>query len=66
MGVRIKIRMICGDKHIETLALVNSGFESDQPDLAVSIDVAKKVSGLLRSLNLRPSPQLVERLLCIV
>lgn len=39
----IGIRIICGDKHIETLALVNSGFESGQPDLAVSIDVAKKL-----------------------
>jgi hypothetical protein len=35
MGVRVKVRIVIGGKEIETTALVNSGFETDTPQLLV-------------------------------
>jgi hypothetical protein len=35
MGVRVRVRIVIGDKVIETTALVNSGFETETPQLLV-------------------------------
>jgi len=35
MGVRVKIKVVVGNRTIEAIALVNSGFETDRPQLLV-------------------------------
>ena len=41
MGIRVKIRILTGGKSAITSALVNSGFESEEPDLCVPLGLAK-------------------------
>jgi len=43
MACRVKIKIRRENKIIETIALLNSGFESDALDIAVPIDIAKKL-----------------------
>ena len=40
MGVRVKVRIEVGDRAVEVPALVNSGFESEEPDIAIPVRVA--------------------------
>jgi len=40
LACRVRVRIKRGGKVIESLALLNSGFESDSPDIAVPIEVA--------------------------
>lgn len=35
MGVRVKIKIIIGNRTVETIALVNSGFETEGPQLLI-------------------------------
>ncbi len=44
MSVRVPIRIICGDKDLVTKALVNSRFESPEPDLAAPLNIADQLS----------------------
>lgn len=44
MGVRVRIKIILGDNSVETVALVNTGFESDVPEILVPITLAEKLS----------------------
>ena len=53
MGIRVRVRLVVGGKAVETSALVNSGFESDRPDICVPLSLAK-------SLGLWPPPSEVE------
>jgi len=41
MAVRVKIRLKAGSREVAASALVNTGFESPAPDVAVPIAVAK-------------------------
>jgi len=41
MAVRVKIRLRAGIREVATSALVNTGFESPVPDVAVPTAVAK-------------------------
>jgi len=50
MGIRVKIRLLMEEKGMETAALVNSGFESSEPDICIPIDLAKRM-GLWPSLK---------------
>ncbi|MGQ9691704.1 MAG: hypothetical protein ACUVQY_10720 [Thermoproteota archaeon] len=38
MGVRVKVKVVVGGKTAETVVLVNSGFETDRPQLLVPYD----------------------------
>jgi len=35
MGVRVKIKVVMANKTLETTALVNTGYETDEPQLLV-------------------------------
>ena len=41
MGCRVKVRLSAGGRSITTSALVNSGFESDRPDIMVPVNLAR-------------------------
>ncbi|RLF20184.1 MAG: hypothetical protein DRZ82_03045 [Thermoprotei archaeon] len=55
MGVRVRIRIIHGDKTAITSALVNSGFESNEPDICIPLGLAKRLklwpSTVMKSIN---------------
>ncbi|MDK6028177.1 hypothetical protein QPL79_02205 [Ignisphaera sp. 4213-co] len=40
-AVRLKLRIRIGNKAIETIALLNSGFEAPTPQLLIPISIAK-------------------------
>ena len=40
---RVKVILRAGDTSIETSALLNSGFETDAPDIAVPTELAKRL-----------------------
>ncbi len=52
MGVRVKLRVCVRDKCATTDALVNSGYEAVEPELAVPL-------GLARDLGLWPSEEII-------
>lgn len=41
MGVRIKIRIRSYQSEVETSALVNTGFETDEPEILLPANLAK-------------------------
>jgi len=41
MGVRVRVKIEVGDRSVELPALLNSGFESDEPDVVVPVSVAE-------------------------
>ena len=41
--MRVKISIKCGNKEIVTSALVNSGFESNEPEIIIPLEVAKRL-----------------------
>ena len=43
MACRVKVRIERGNRDVETVALVNSGFETDSPDIAIPISTAKEL-----------------------
>ena len=53
MAVRLRIRVISGNRAVETVALLNSGFEAPTPQLLIPIDLAK-------ALNLWPPEEAIE------
>ncbi len=44
MGVRVKLRICIRDNCITTKALVNSGYESEGPELAMPVELAKELN----------------------
>ena len=50
MGIRVKIKLLIEGKGVEAAALVNSGFESSEPDICIPIGLAKRM-GLWPSLK---------------
>ena len=40
---RVKVRLITKDRVVEEVALVNSGFEADSPDIVVPLSTAKEL-----------------------
>ncbi len=53
MGIRVRVRIVAGGSSVETAALINSGFESDRPDVCVPVALARR-------LGLWPPPGAVE------
>jgi len=43
VACRVKVTIKRGGKTLEALALVNSGFETDTPDIAIPVNVAKEL-----------------------
>ena len=43
MVCRVRVRIGRGGRTCETVALVNSGFESDEPDVAIPMRVAERL-----------------------
>ncbi|MGC8570356.1 MAG: hypothetical protein ACP5L1_03400 [Caldivirga sp.] len=41
MAARVRIRLRSGSNEVESSALLNSGFETDSPDVAVPVRVAR-------------------------
>jgi hypothetical protein len=43
MGVRVRVRIKYGDASLDLVALVNTGYETDVPEILVPASVAKKL-----------------------
>ncbi len=43
MACRIKVKLKRDDMSIETSALINSGFETDAPDIVLPVELARKL-----------------------
>jgi len=43
MAVRLRMRIIAGEKEAEAIALVNSGYEADTPQLLIPVKLAKEL-----------------------
>lgn len=43
MALRIKIKLKYKEKELTTIALVNSGFITETPDIAIPLEIAKKL-----------------------
>lgn len=43
MVVRVRIRIRYGERCIETIALVNSGYEASEPEITIPVSVAKEL-----------------------
>ena len=51
MAVRVRLRIMREDRHLDVVALLNSGYEADSPQLMIPVDLA-------RVLGLWPPPPL--------
>jgi len=43
MGIRVRVKLLVEGRGVETVALVNSGFESSEPDICVPLGLAKRL-----------------------
>ncbi|ABL78858.1 hypothetical protein [Thermofilum pendens] len=43
MGIRVRVRIVVGERSLETSALLNSGFESDEPDVCIPVALARRL-----------------------
>ncbi len=43
MVVRVRVRIVKGDRTVETVALANSGYEAETPQLLVPIKLAEEL-----------------------
>lgn len=43
MGVRVKVRIKYGGRSVDLIALVNTGYETDVPEILVPLDIAEKL-----------------------
>jgi predicted aspartyl protease len=43
MGVRVRVRIKYGDAALDLVALVNTGYETDVPEILVPVSVAEKL-----------------------
>jgi len=44
MGVRVRVRIRYGNSVVDTVALVNTGYETDVPEILVPLTVAERLS----------------------
>jgi hypothetical protein len=44
MAVRVRVRISAGDRSLETIALVNTGYEVETPQILVPIPAAEVLS----------------------
>ena len=44
MAVRLKLKISAGDKSVEAVALLNSGYEAPTPHLLIPVDLAKALN----------------------
>jgi len=44
LGVRVRVKIMHGDKVLETAALVNTGFETPNPQILLPVKAAEKLS----------------------
>ena len=44
MGVRVRVRVRYGSVSLDLVALVNTGYETDVPELLIPVDVARSLS----------------------
>ena len=51
MGVRVRIRIKANGKQIDTAALVNSGYESEDPEIHIPLALAKRLGFSLEKLS---------------
>ena len=43
MACRVRVRLRRDDRTIETSAILNSGFETDSPDIIIPVELAKRL-----------------------
>jgi predicted aspartyl protease len=43
VGVRVKVRIKYGGKSVDLIALVNTGYETDVPEILIPVDIAEKL-----------------------
>jgi hypothetical protein len=43
MGIRVRVKLLVEGREVETAALVNSGFESPEPDICIPLGLAKRL-----------------------
>ena len=43
MGVRVKVRVKYSGKSVDLIALVNTGYETDVPEILIPVDIAEKL-----------------------
>lgn len=51
MGVRVKVRVRYGENDVVTVALINSGYESEMPEIHIPIPLARKLGLSLERLR---------------
>jgi len=44
MAVRVRLRVERGDRGLDVIALVNSGYEADTPQLMIPIEIARRLA----------------------
>ena len=44
MGVRVRVKIRYGENYVVTSALVNSGYEADEPEIHIPLALAKKLT----------------------
>ena len=49
MGVRVRVKIRCGGNNVITSALVNSGYEADEPEIHIPLALAKNSHYLLKT-----------------
>jgi predicted aspartyl protease len=43
MAVRVRLKLTHNDREAETVALVNTGFETDEPEILLPLKLAEKL-----------------------
>jgi predicted aspartyl protease len=43
VGVRVKVRIKYGGRSVDLIALVNTGYETDVPEILIPVDIAEKL-----------------------
>jgi len=43
VGVRVKVRIKYGGRSVDLVALVNTGYETDVPEILIPVDIAEKL-----------------------
>ncbi len=41
MGVRVRVRIVYRDRNVEVTALINTGYETDVPEIMIPLNIAK-------------------------
>ena len=51
MVVRVRVRIKCGDRVVETAAVANSGYETDEPEIHIPLTCARELNLRLTELH---------------